>query len=88
MAKIGNSSLNLNKGHLKIQNTNSKQKESLQQSIFSKQPVSVLKQKRKFTHKSLKPSVHFDYAQRVKDDDGNIFEEPGKITVIECFFIY
>ena len=80
MSKIGNSSKTFDKnsnGNLKCQNSIKKQK--YEQKVVVNQPVSVLKHKRKFTNKTTKPSVHFDYTQRVKDENGNIIEEPGKL---------
>ena len=44
--------------------------------VIVKQPISVLKKKRKFTNKTTKPSVHFDSKQQVKDEYGNISDEP------------
>ena len=77
MSKIANSSNAYSNGNLKSQNS-TKKKQKYEQKVVVKQPVSVLKHKRKFANKTTKPSVHFDYTQKVKDEYGNISEEPGR----------
>jgi hypothetical protein len=48
------------------------------QKVVVKQPLPVLKQKRKFTNKTTRPSVHFDSSHRIKDENGNVILEPSK----------
>ena len=51
------------------------------QKVVVKQPLPVLKQKRKLTNKTTKPSVHFDNSHRVKDENGKIILEPSKSNI-------